>query len=719
MKFKNQILKTNFIFLISIFCLYETVNAQQKDTIKQLPLFEVESQKIFENKPTIIVNLKKQSILNNDLSEILKLFPNISAIRRGGTALDPVMRGFRNNQILILFNDGLRIEGGCPNRMDPVTSHIPMEEVVEIEVFQGIKMLAFGPNIGGTIIIKSKYPEFSEKKLYGINLNSKYLTNPTGVINHISTFYSSKRIVFKVAAGYSKSDDYKSGNSEIFKTSYEKYSGSLKSAINITDNQTFKFHALSVFARNVMFPALPMDEKMDNTYLFNLSYNLVRNEKENLKISTYYSNVEHMMDNSFRPQFTSVVPPLNGIMQAFSNVDAINTGGNIAYHFFWKKIQFKTSAELEFIHKDGTRKRTMIMNMEGLTTTTTKFDNLWNNANILKSATSLTISKKINKNKIIEGIIRIDNSTNYSSDTFSLKQFDNLIFDNRKNSNSSLSFGFQYSVNTDFTSFSAGISRSNRNANMNELYIKRLVIGFDKFDYLGNPFLTPEINNQADLSFAIQRKDIYIKLNSFYAFVENYIGGVILPSSVIAPATQGVLGVKQFQNKGDAIFTGGEVSTTYSPHKRILMNLSSGYTYAFIKKTEKYILKDGQVIGKSVITNDPLPEIPQLSITSYIQFFFNQNLSKFEIKANYLMPQNTVSEAEYEKTTPSSLTLDIELQHTFKKFVIIKTGVKNIFNTNYYEHLNRRIVGSNDIFYEPGRCFFIQLNFSFNSLNND
>lgn len=707
------------LFIIIVHFSTGKAYSQNKDTTKLLPLFIVESQKIPESKSILNLNLKEQRGLYSDLTDAFKHLPNISSIRRGGTALDPVMRGFRNNQILILLDDGVRIEGGCPNRMDPVTSHIPADEIEEIFVLQGANMLAYGPGIGGTIILKSEFPKFSDNKEYGLIFNTLYQTNPNGNANYLSTFFSSKRIGLRIAAGYSKSDDYKSGNGDTFKTSFEKYNASLKSAIKITPNQILKLQALGSFARNVMFPALPMDEKKDNTYILNLSYNLKNNDYRNLKISAYHSNVEHLMDNSFRPQFTTAVPPLTGIMQAFSNVDAINTGGNITYSFIWKKFQFKANAELEHIIKDGTRKRSMIMNMGGLTTSSTKFDNLWNNANIFNSATSVSISKKLNKNKSIEGIIRIDNAVNYSSDTFSLKQDELILYDSRKNTNTTLSFGVQYIINSNNISFSAGISRSARNANMNELYIKRLVVGFDNYDYLGNPYLKPEINNQADFSISYKRKDFNVQLNGFYAYVENYICGVLLPSSLITPASQGVLGVKQFQNKGEATFTGGEITASYSPLEFILFNLSSGYTYAFIKKTEKYIIENGQIVGKVTLSNDPLPEIPQLSVSSNIQFSFNHRKSKLGIKSNYLMSQNIISEANYEKTTPSSITMDFELQHSFKKFIIIKTGVKNVFNTNYYEHLNRRIVGSSGYLYEPGRCFFVQLNFSFHSFKNE
>jgi iron complex outermembrane receptor protein len=704
-----------FFIIISTENIFHKTFAQKNDTVKLLPVFEVQSEKISTNQSVFFLNLEKSNKIYIDLSDALKSFPNLSAIRRGGTALDPVMRGFRNNQIMILLDNGIRIEGGCPNRMDPVTSHIPAEEIEEIQVLQGTDMLKYGPAIGGTIILKSYFPEFTESKKYGFGYNTVFQSNPAGNNHFFNSFYSSKKLALRISGGYSNFGDYTSGSGEKFKTSFKKFNTTIKSGFKITDNQIIKLQMIGSFAKDVMFPALPMDEKKDNTYIANLSYHLINNDNSNIKISVYHSNVEHLMDNSFRPQFTTIVPPLTGIMQAFSNVDAYNTGGNISYETKWKNIKLTSKAEFEHIYKDGTRKRSMIMNMSGITTVSTKFDNLWNQANIYNSAVSLSATREIDKNNIIESVIRIDNSINYSSDTFGLKQDDVSLFDKSRNSNTSLSLGIQYIYKTGNFTILTGLSRSIRNANMNELYIKRLVIGFDNYDYLGNPFLKPETNNQADIRFNFNNKRVNLQLNGFYDYIQNYIGGVLLPSSLINPATQGVLGVKQFKNKGDAIFTGGELSSSFALRKNILLNFSLGYTYAFIKKDEKYIINKGQITGKVLVENDPLPEIPQLSSSADIQYFFNRNLSKLYFKLNYLMSQNTVSEANYEKTTPSSVTMDVELQHQLKKFVIIKSGIKNIFNTNYYEHLNRKIVGSNNYLYEPGRCFFIQLNFSINN----
>jgi len=75
--------------------------------------------------------------------------------------------------------------------------------------------------------------------------------------------------------------------------------------------------------------------------------------------------------------------------------------------------------------------------------------------------------------------------------------------------------------------------------------------------------------------------------------------------------------------------------------------------------------------------------------------------------------QNKVSEAYYEPSSPGFTTLDFILTYEYNAHLKVYAGVTNIFNTTYYEHLNRRIIGSNALLYEPGRMFYMNLIFNF------
>ena len=64
-----------------------------------------------------------------DIGDFLREIPNVQAVRKGGANLDPVIRGFKYNQLNIQLDNGLRMEGGCPNRMDPTTSHVEAGDI--------------------------------------------------------------------------------------------------------------------------------------------------------------------------------------------------------------------------------------------------------------------------------------------------------------------------------------------------------------------------------------------------------------------------------------------------------------------------------------------------------------------------------------------------------------------------------------------------------------
>ncbi|MEZ5195165.1 MAG: hypothetical protein R2764_01805 [Bacteroidales bacterium] len=44
--------------------------------------------------------------------------------------IDPVVRGFKYSQLNVQVDNGLKIEGGCPNRMDPATAHVEIEDPI-------------------------------------------------------------------------------------------------------------------------------------------------------------------------------------------------------------------------------------------------------------------------------------------------------------------------------------------------------------------------------------------------------------------------------------------------------------------------------------------------------------------------------------------------------------------------------------------------------------
>ena len=107
------------------------------------------------------VTLNTEAI--RDIGDLLRQQPNVSGIRKGGIAIDPVIRGFKYNQVTVLLNSGVKIEGGCPNRMDPVASHVESENISKIEIIKGPYVLKYGPVMGAMVNLITQLPHPNEQ----------------------------------------------------------------------------------------------------------------------------------------------------------------------------------------------------------------------------------------------------------------------------------------------------------------------------------------------------------------------------------------------------------------------------------------------------------------------------------------------------------------------------------------------------------------------------
>lgn len=91
------------------------------------------------------------STLASEPVERLSSDPSVSLSRMGGRGLEPVIRGQSQERVDVLL-DGIRVEGACPNRMDPPTSRLSSALAPLLEVRTSNQTLRWGPITGGQII---------------------------------------------------------------------------------------------------------------------------------------------------------------------------------------------------------------------------------------------------------------------------------------------------------------------------------------------------------------------------------------------------------------------------------------------------------------------------------------------------------------------------------------------------------------------------------------
>jgi len=450
-----------------------------------------------------------------------------------------------------------------------------------------------------------------------------------------------------------------------------------------------------------MYPALSMDEKSDDTGIISFDYkakNLGARIKT-LDIKIYRSKVHHVMDNHKRPSSL--------LMLMVADVNAANTGGRTEININYGKHRITCGMDYENIGKDGTR----IGTMEMMGTISKNITNLWKQACIQNTGLFMQYSVPVSSFEIMAGI-RGDLNYATSGDTLKLIRDGENYFDdvNSRFLNLSISAGVTEMFNS-YTTLSLAAGRGTRSPNMLERYIKLLPVGYDNYDYLGNPVLDPEINNEIDITLKYNRKNTGgFQFNIFYSCVQGYISTQLLPPSVIKPQTQGVLGVKQFVNTNYVTFKGFEFNYKSPVGYKLGGNLVAAFTYGTIPSVYQYVISGSEITDRKLIKNDALPEIPPLEATVTVHYKLLQDRLVPKISIRKVAGQHHISKAYYEPSTRGFTLMHFSAEFTLNKNIRLLAGVNNIFNRAYYEHLNRKIIGTTGKLYEPGRVFFVNLN---------
>ena len=648
---------------------------------------------------TEVKKIELEILPTRDIGDYLRQVPNISAIRKGGTQLDPVIRGFKYDQLNIRVDGFIRIEGGCPNRMDPNVSHIEVDDIEKIEVIKGPYVLRFGPNIGGFLnLVTTKPTPFPTKKFQITARAIKgYESNWNGNKERINIKAGNDRIYFNLSGNSQDYGNYKDGNGNVVFSAFKKYSFTTEAGFIPIKNHELYLSMISSYGRNVYFPALPMNERLDDTRVLSGQYTILKPFKNvnMMRISAFNSNVHHVMDTKEKPSSDSMV--------GVSTVDAIVTGANISFAMKpGKEASMFFVTGVENTNKAGIRKKTMYMQpAEPIIPIKTEFlidgeiTNIYAALEYEKKFKTLTLtaSGRYDHNIASSGPIYIYSLT-------SMKPVDSTIVDNAVLNNVSISFGLNKYI-TEKLSIGWAIGRGVRSPNLLERYITLLPVGYDKYDYLGNPGLKAEANHQTDLNIRYETEKIgRFTGNIFVAYVLNYIAAKEVPPTQYLPNTKGVLGVKQFYNADPVFFRGFEI-TYASPNQ---YNFGGSLTAAMTRATMTKAWNK-----MTLIENDPLYEIPPLEIRSNVYYRFLNNRFVPRLSLRYSAEQNYVSTAYNEKTTPSFFVADLSAAFIANHIVTISGGVNNIFDTPYYEHLNRRIIETSANLYEPGRVFYLNL----------
>ncbi|PHR69273.1 MAG: TonB-dependent receptor [Lutibacter sp.] len=641
---------------------------------------------------TVINDATKRISQPRSVGDLFKDIKGFGIVKKGAYASEPVFRTFKYEQLNIQYDGGMKILNACPNRMDPITTHIIPEEVEKIEIVKGPFTVRFGQNFGGIINLVLKNPTKDQFGFHG-SVEGGYESNGNNLVTGASMLYANEKFDVNVNGSYRDFGNYKDGDGVEVPSSFTTTDYSIKVGFNPTEKQRLQLSWRQSFGKDIDHAGLPMDSPFDDSFLVGLDYkfNDVSEKIESFSAKIFHSYVDHLMTNEGRPNSLMV--------ESVSPVEVWLYGGKA-------EVVFKSSGnsrvyagvDANLINRKGDRTRVVkMMNGMMLPTPMAFVDKIWQDANLndiglfvegkFKIADFTTLTTGVRSDFISSSIddVAADFESLYGGEI-------NDASETNISANASLKFqknGFQAQL-----AFGRGV----RTASMVERYINHFNVGVDPYEYVGNPNLKPEVNNQIELSFTKKMGSIEIGGAVFHSFFRDYITAFVntdIPRKFMA--TTPPIYTKQFVNIDKAEQTGVEFSFNVQASEKVKFTSDVSYTQA-----------------KNLDFNEPLAQVPPFMANLGIQF--KEDKYWASLNSRLVAMQSRISTTFKEQETPGFGTLDFRIGFEPSNKFSIGAAVLNIFDTTYYEHLNFSYANSNTLagkIYEPGRNFTTYIKYKF------
>lgn len=626
---------------------------------------------------------------NSETGTTLRQIPGVDASRMGGHGVDLVIRGQQASQLNVLI-DGAKIEGGCPNRMDPPTAYAEMSSFDEVTVIKGVNSVTYGSGgTGGTVLLERNAPTFEEGKPYNGEINLG--TSNNGLTQDMNATVSAGGDKgYIVLQGSKKSaDNYKDGNNNTVESSYESQQGHIDLGWTPNENHELRLSYENTLVEDALFAGATMDAPKSDGTTARLRYKgkNITESIQAIEVDVYNSTVDHVMNNyELRTLPTTGIP-----METISDVET--KGAKVKLSSMIGHTQLDYGVQFESVEKMAT--------LTNLNTDNTLFFMWPNTIQETKSIFVESTSLFKNQQKVVMGL-RYDSVTTEAKDANTATD-ENKIATNvysgaytdysgstktdDANINALLRYERQYDDNINVF---AGLSRTYRYPDATELYMNKQGMGGQ---WIGNPDLKPEQHNQFDIGISQSTNKGNWSVSAYYDAVNDYI-------------------LRDFaKNQTDSLNISGD-NTVYLNKDATLFGVEAS---GRMKATENLSIGGNASVanGTNETDNRNLSNIAPLSGTVFAEY----SASKWNAgsRFNFAFNQDTVNTEFDELETAGWNTVDLYGGYQINKSINLSAGVDNVFDHAYYTYINRidATTGADYKVYEPGRVVWAKLNARF------
>ncbi len=677
----------------------------KKDTInkKTILLEEVIVTGNTKTDPTLTIvkqDFTDKVVQPKSSGELFSDINGFSLIKRGNYAVDPSFRANQYEQLNVQYDGGTKAFHACPNRMDPITTLVNPEEVTKIEIIKGPFSVRYGNTFGGVINMVTQNGN-ATGKIFGGSISSGYESNGNSFVNILQLSSDMKKFDILADLSYRNYGNYEDGNQNEIPSSFSSIGYGIKMGYEFTENQRLQANFRQSFGRDVLHAGLPMDTDQDNSSIGSLDYMFKSNASvfKGLTAKLYYSYVDHIMSNYRRPSFPT--------SEAIAKVNATTYGGKLETEWdLLPKWKLFTGIDMVNLSRDGGRDRLVKKNMAGVTLPAPLafYDKIWQDSYNNTFGSFAEAKWFISEKSIVNLGARVDfvASDAQDLDASFVKLYPN--FDKRNETNFSGTVSYKKLISPDYT-LEMAFGRGTRSANIEERYIAYFNVGRDPYEYIGNPNLKAETNNQFEIGLTGKEKlsgffdQIKFGGSVYYSIYENYILAVVDETLIrkYNPTTPPIH-PKVFRNIDNAFKTGFEV----------FGDLKFANYFNFLTEVA-YVYTENKDFDESLPLTPPLVTRLKLSFEK----------GKFWTSAQYTLTaeQPKIALSYDEIATQSYEIMDWKAGFKPIESLNIGVGVLNLFDQYYNNHLTFAFNNQADFgrvpITEPGRNFTFFVNYKF------
>jgi iron complex outermembrane receptor protein len=635
--------------------------SKSKDSVVALDKIVVQGERI-----------KELSAAPISTERILTENPEVTLIRRGASAGEPVVRGSSGNDISVTL-DGAHLQCACTDHMDPVSSYIEDNDIAGVTVETGGHALALGGPALGLVDIKLNKAVLGNAGLQW-KIGGQGSTIDKGINGNARVTYSSERFGLDVAGSGKDVGDYAAAGGEKIPYSGVKAKNLLAGVI-FKPSENWEISGTYLYDRfwDAGYPALPMDVGFSQTQHGAIGFK--NTSLDNLTWSglLYANATSHAMDDTHRP-FVPMhmdMPGSGTTTGAWSLLDFTKNENLFHLRLDWRQsIQSASMTMYDYPNP--------VMYLETWPKTATSG---------LKAALTgeLPIQDKL---RLETGVIIESRSINLQSDIG--RRQESVIQLGAPYERSftlpGLSVGLRYAQTCE-NEIGVSAAFSSRPPAMSELYGYYLFNALTNRDYIGNARLNPENIGQTEVSGKFTWGDFKAK---------GALWGLVKKDAIVAidepdfpPMSYGAYGVRQWHNGDLEKRAGSEVEIEYAVLDNLELQSVNHVDHAWVSSDNKEpITAESGGTLLVIVKTKPVTIAPELQ---------------------WAPPQKRYDALTEFTRAPGYAVTNLRFKGKIwlGRQIFWRAGIENVFDQQWNSALDWERFDTHTQLYRPGRSFYV------------